>query len=130
MTSMPLAQVYDGLQAGLLDGAELDGESVLRYNLYEKCKYCLETRHGVSVDTFFISEEVFQEMTHEQREVVQKAAEEVSVWLQEQHEKNRDAVYEELKKKGVTFYSPGDALRQELEEGLRKVILESLEEEE
>ena len=68
-------------------------------------------------------------MTGEQKVVVQRAAEEVSIWLQERYERDRDVVYQTLEEKGVTFYRPGDALRQELEEGVEKIMWENLQEE-
>ncbi len=115
ISSLPLSQVYDGLKTNLLDGMELDSESVLCYSLYETCKYCLETEHAVSVNAFFLSEDVWQEISPEQQEIVQAAVEDVSEWLTEQYQEKQESIRSQLEEKGVVFYQPEGLLEQEIQ---------------
>lgn len=115
-SAMATSQVYDGLQAGILDGMETDQETILNYHIYEACQYCLETEHSVNICTFFISEDVYQEMTLQQQQIVKNAAEEISEWLSDEYEKNDPEIRRQMEEKGVVFTRPDADFRTEMED--------------
>ncbi len=102
-STLSLTQVYDGLQAGLLDGVLLDEETAYRYKLYECCKFCCELENYTGEDTFFISKEVHEQLSEENRRIVEQAARRCTDWIQEQMQEGEEELHKELENSGVKF---------------------------
>ena len=100
---LSLTQAYDGLQAGLLDGVLLDEETAYRYKLYECCKFCCELENYTSEDTFFISKEVYEQLSEENRRIVEQAALRCTDWIEEQMQEGEEKLHKELENSGVKF---------------------------
>ena len=104
-SAMLPAQVYDGLKTGLLDGAEMDLDAAAEFNICEPCRYCLESRHGVSIQAVLVSDIIYQSMSQENQKIVQEAAvqmeEEISHRCMEQDAQLRN----QMEERGVLFYT-------------------------
>ncbi len=124
---MPLSQVYDGLRTKLLTGIELDAETFLDYNLYEVCKYGLQTNHTVTIYSFMIQAEVLESMTEEQQALIRTAAREASRWMREQHEKQMETIYHELEEKGVKVAEPADRNDPDRMAAIEETLMKHLE---
>jgi len=105
-TPMAFAEIYTGLQTGIIDGLEYDTAGVLSSNFNDMCKYCYETSHGVSVMTFMITETMWQQMSDAQREAISKGSKEASDWLNEQYYVELENAKTVLADSGVTFVTP------------------------
>ena len=102
------SQIFDGLEADIVDGAELEMDTVVQYELYNSCKYCLESEHGLSIEAFLISEEIYQQMDEELRVDLETAVKDEATIMQERIRTQEEQQKELLKEAGVIFYSlPG-----------------------
>lgn len=124
---MPLSQVYDGLRTKLLTGIELDAETFLDYNLYEVCKYGLQTNHTVTIYSFMIRAEVLESMSEEQQALIRRAAQEASQWMRAQHDEQMETIYHELEEKGVKIAEPTDRNDPDMIAKIEETLMEHLE---
>lgn len=77
---MPYSEVYSALQAGVIDGAENESASIMSNKFYEAAPYIAQTNHLVLPMGLFISEQSFQTLPEQYREIVRTQAREIAVW--------------------------------------------------
>ncbi len=107
--------IYDGLQAGLFDGFEVDDEVALEFSLYERCKYCAQTAHAITTYAFLMNDSIFAAMTATQQQIVQAAAGATADWLTEVYANRRASVQADLESHNVQFYTLSRSVTQQLE---------------
>ncbi len=75
-TPIAWGELYSALQQGIVDGAENNPPSFYLSNHYEVCKYYSLDQHTAVPDVLIISTETWNEMSEEERRIVQEAADE------------------------------------------------------
>ena len=97
-TPMDYAEVFQGLQTGIVDGAENDFVSYYTSGHYEVAKYYSLDQHMAPPAILLMSKTSWDKMSAEQQAGVQKAAYEAAVWqrqamqdFQEESRKNCEA---------------------------------------
>jgi TRAP-type C4-dicarboxylate transport system substrate-binding protein len=103
---MGLADVYQALSRGQIDGQDNGFDLSLSFKWHEVAKYWSATNHCYELATWYVSEKLWQSMTPADREAFKRAAQEgglVATRLGEEIDRNG---IEELKKAGVTYVVP------------------------
>lgn len=97
-TPMDYAEVFQGLQTGIVDGAENDFVSYYTSGHYEVAPYYSLDQHMAPPAILLMSLESWNKMSEAQQEAVQKAAYEAAVWqrqaMQDYQEESRAACEE------------------------------------
>lgn len=77
--SMPVTDIYNAMQTGVLDGAFVDGTATFAFKLSEVTKY-ITTGMDSSISGFFLlmNREAFEELSEEQQAALLQAGAEIS----------------------------------------------------
>ncbi|KAB2870721.1 MAG: C4-dicarboxylate ABC transporter [Bauldia sp.] len=111
-TPMAYAEVYTGLQTGAIDGQDNPLPNVQNMKFYEVMQQIVLTSHLVGFDLLVISSRAWNEMTPEQREKVQAAADKAIAWSTAEHLKREEELAASFKEMGLDVYVPDvDAFR-------------------
>lgn len=111
-TPMAYAEVYTGLQTGAIDGQDNPLPNVQNMKFYEVMSQIVLTSHLVGFDLLTISSKAWNDMTPEQQEKVQAAADRAIAWSTEQHLKQEEELAASFKEAGLEVYAPDiDAFR-------------------
>ena len=126
-TPMTLSEVYTGLQTKIIEGLEMDTPTIIVNNMQELCKYCFKTNHGVSIMSFMIANNLWNELTEEEQNAIKTAADESTEVMNKQYyvelEQNEKDLQENY---GVTFTTPSDEDMAKMQEILAPVTEESI----
>ena len=78
--SMPVSEIYNSLQTGVIDGAMIDGTATMAFKLGEVANF-LTVGMDTTISPFFIvmNRDAFNALTDEQKAAVEKVGQEVSV---------------------------------------------------
>lgn len=74
VTPIAWSELFSALQQGVVDAQENPLANIYTSKLYEVQKYLTFTKHNVSINTFTISEAVYQDLPEEYQKVLQEAA--------------------------------------------------------
>jgi tripartite ATP-independent transporter DctP family solute receptor len=111
-TAMAYAEVYTGLQTGAIDGQDNPLPNVQNMKFYEVMSQIALTSHLVGYDLLTVSTSAWNEMTPEQQEAFQAAADEAMAWSAAEHRKQEEELVAFLKGEGLEIYTPDvDAFR-------------------
>jgi len=82
-TGVPIAwgDLYNALQTGVVDGAENNHPSVFSMKFYEVSDYYTLDEHARIPDMLLVSEDVYQSLSDEEKEAVNKAADEAEAYM-------------------------------------------------
>ena len=83
-TPMNWGGVYTALQQGTIDGQENPAMAIVDGNIYEVNQYLAQTEHFYSPAELLINADLFNGLTAEQQEAVQRAADEACEYQREQ----------------------------------------------
>ncbi|WP_078429842.1 TRAP transporter substrate-binding protein [Alkalihalobacterium alkalinitrilicum] len=72
-TPMPLTEVYTSLQQGVIDGVDIDSESIIPERLYETGKHLTPSNHIYWQGAILINSELWETLTEEDQEVINSA---------------------------------------------------------
>jgi TRAP-type transport system periplasmic protein len=112
-TAMAYAEVYTGLQTGAIDGQDNPLPNVENMKFYEVMSQIALTSHLVGYDLLVVSKAVWDELTPEQQEAFQAAADEAIAWSTEQHLQQEEALQDFFEEQGLEIYTPDvEAFRQ------------------
>lgn len=100
--SMPVPEIYNAMQTGVIDGAFIDGTATFAFRLSEVTKY-ITTGMNTSISTFFLimNRDSFADLTDEQKTAVLNAGKEASI--------SADRVQQAGAKKGLTDFGNSDS---------------------
>ncbi|MAY47412.1 MAG: C4-dicarboxylate ABC transporter, partial [Rhodobacteraceae bacterium] len=84
-TPMAYSEVYTGLQTGAIDGQDNPYPNVENMKFYEVMDQIVRTSHLVAYDLLVISKQAWDDMTPEQQEAFQAAADKAIAFSTEQH---------------------------------------------
>jgi TRAP-type transport system periplasmic protein len=111
-TAMAYAEVYTGLQTGAIDGQDNPLPNVQNMKFYEVMSQIALTSHLVGYDLLTISSSAWNDMTPEQQEAFQAAADEAMAWSAAEHRKQEEELADYFRSKGLQVYTPDvDAFR-------------------
>ncbi len=100
-TPMSWGDVYTALQQGTIDGQENPAMAIVDGKIYEVNKYLSLTQHFYSPAELVLSKSLFDKLTPEQQQAVQKAADEASAYQREQAYEFNTGKIDELKNDGM-----------------------------
>lgn len=105
-TPMAYAEVYTGLQTGAIDGQDNPLPNVKNMKFYEVLDQIVLTSHLVGYDLLVVAKSVWDDMSSEQQEKFQNAANEAIDWSQQQHLSNEKELVGYFKEQGIKIYEP------------------------
>lgn len=121
-TPMAFAEVYTALQTGAVDGQDNPLPTNKDAKFYEVTKQIVLTSHLVDLNYLAISKKVFDGLSKEQQETVQKAADEAAESGRQNQLKLEDELADFFREKGLKVYEPDlTAFR----EAVQKAYMES-----
>jgi TRAP-type transport system periplasmic protein len=111
-TAMAYAEVYTGLQTGAIDGQDNPLPNVENMKFYEVMSQIALTSHLVAFDLLTVSSQVWNDMSEEQRQAFQAAADDAMAWSAEQHQAREAELTAYFREQGLEVYEPDiDAFR-------------------
>ncbi|MGB1256625.1 MAG: sialic acid TRAP transporter substrate-binding protein SiaP [Thiolinea sp.] len=105
-TPMAFTEVYTALQTGAVDGQDNPLPTDKDAKFYEVTKQIVLTSHLVDLNYLAISKKVFDGLSKEQQEVVQKAADEAAEYGRQNQLKLEDELADFFRDKGLKVYEP------------------------
>ncbi|MEW6264944.1 MAG: TRAP transporter substrate-binding protein [Thermodesulfobacteriota bacterium] len=117
------SELYTALQQGVVDGQENPFSMIQQAKLYEVQKYVVADGHTLGVLPITISEKTFQSLTPEQKRIVQDAALKAITIFRAQLYLGNTLWVEDLKKKGMTIYTPTAAELKGFRDTVQKAVV-------
>ncbi|MGR4070171.1 TRAP transporter substrate-binding protein DctP [Halomonas sp. LR3S48] len=112
-TAMAYAEVYTGLQTGAIDGQDNPLPNVQNMRFYEVMDQIALTSHLVAFDLLMVSSSVWNDMTPEQQQAFQAAADEAIAWSTAEHQRKEQELADFFREQGLDVYTPDiDAFRE------------------
>jgi tripartite ATP-independent transporter DctP family solute receptor len=110
---IPLNELFNALQTGVVDGQDNGMVTVLSEHLNEVQKYLYETNHIVATMEIVVNSGVYDKLTPETKKIVSDAAKEAASWAWDTYIKSVDTDRETLKADGLTVtpLAPADQTR-------------------
>lgn len=99
-TPMSLAELYSGMQAGVVDGQENPSAHIFTKRFYEVQKYASLTGHAYSAEPVLISMTTWKKLKPEQQAIIQSAATESIAWQRKLSEAEDSEFWDKIKKTG------------------------------
>ena len=111
-TPMAYAEVYTGLQTGAIDGQDNPLPNVENMAFYEVMSQIVLTSHLVGFDVLTMSLSTWNDLTAEQQERVQAAADNAIAWSAAEHLSREAELADFFREQGLDVYEPDfDAFR-------------------
>lgn len=105
-TPIAWGELYTALQQGVVDGAENNPPSFYTSHHYEVCKYYSLNEHTSVPDVLLISTVIWNDLTAQEKEWLQQAADESYLYQKDLWKKATLEALEEVKKSGVKILYP------------------------
>ncbi len=102
-TPMDYAEVFQGLQTGIVDGAENDFVSYYTSGHYEVAKYYSLDKHMEPPAVLICSQKAWDQMTEAQQEAIVRASHEAAEWQRVAMQEYQDESRAECEKAGCTI---------------------------
>lgn len=109
-TPIAWGELYSALAQGTVDGAENNPPSFTSNKHYEVCKHFTLDGHTRIPDMLLISSKVWKKLTPQEREWVQQAADESSVYERKLWQEKTAEALAQAKEEGVTVYEVDTSL--------------------
>jgi len=117
-TPISWGELYTALQSGVVDGAENNPPSFYTSHHYEVCKYYSLDEHTSVPDVLIISQHIWNDLTEEEKEWLQQAANESVPVERKLWAESVKHSLEEIQKAGVQIYRPDKAPYREKVKGV------------
>jgi tripartite ATP-independent transporter DctP family solute receptor len=101
-TPMPLPEVFQALQTGVIDGIDIDLDALMTEKLYEVAKHFTVTNHMAFPGVFLMNKTLFDSMSAEDQQIVREAAQAAVEWGNQESAALETSNLEALKAQGVT----------------------------
>lgn len=105
-TPVALPELYSALQTGVVDASEGPYEQFATFSLQEVQDYVINTEHVFEVVEFWISGNLYDSLTDEQRQWIDEAVEEAATFAEEEAEKQNQVFLQELQDGGMEVINP------------------------
>ncbi len=109
-TPISWGELYTALQQGVVDGAENNPPSFYLSHHYEVCKYYSLDEHTSIPDILLISEPIWENLSKQQQQWLQEAADESVIYEIKLWKKATEYAMEEVQKAGVKIIHPNKEL--------------------
>lgn len=104
--SMPLPEIAEALETGRINGTELSASTVVDSGLMEMVDYFMLTEHIFQTGPVYINNDVWEDLTDEQQEIVEEAAVEEALDHPEFTLEDDEELIEEMEEAGVEIVEP------------------------
>ena len=129
--SMPINEVYDSLERGVVDGLVTPYSAITSFGLNEVLGHSTQVPIYVSTLFLVMNKQTWQDLSSDDQEVVnQMAGEELSLQGARAYEEEREAGIEKLEESGVEIHELSEAEFASWREAGERVISEWIEERE
>lgn len=133
-TPMAFAEVYLGLQQGVVDGQENPPAAITSMKFYEVQNYLIKTGHIIQPNNVFGSSKVLNKLPEDIQKAIAEAGEEVSEFQLKESFAIEDKLLKELEENGMTIIEPdheafvkaAQPIYEEYEEKWGKGLLEKI----
>lgn len=105
-TPVAYGELYTALQQGIVDAAENNPPSFYNSRHYEVCKYYSIDEHTAVPDVVLVSTKVWEDLTPEEQQWLQEAADESAVYQAELWKASVEESMREVEKAGVKISYP------------------------
>lgn len=105
-TPISWGELYTALQSGVVDGAENNPPSLYTSRHYEVCKFYSLDEHTTIPDVLVISQKIWDDLSEQEKEWVQQAADESAVLQRKLWAESEELSYSEVQKAGVKINYP------------------------
>ncbi len=119
---LPFPELYAGLEQRVVDGQENPYPTILGAKLNEVQKFLSNTRHIYNAQSFLISKKTFDDMSAEERKIVQDAANEARDFQRKNSRESMDAALDTLKKGGMQVNDLAPAEMARVRETVKPVV--------
>lgn len=111
-TVIPWGDTYSGMQTGIVDGMETTTEAIYSQSFYNLGKYVIMTRHIFTANAPVISESLWDSLSEEDQQIIQRAMDEATAALREEVKNSEDHYIELLEEQDceIIELSDGDKL--------------------
>lgn len=103
---IPLGELYTSIQNGTVDASEGPWDQIKSLNLEEVQDYIIETNHVCEVSGIFMAEDLYQSLSDEYKEIVDKAGKESIAFMEEEAITREDEYKQELIDGGCELVVP------------------------
>lgn len=118
-TPMPLTEVYTSLQTGVIDGIDIDSESVTAEKLTEIAKDLTPSNHMYWAGAILINQDLWDSLSSDDQKLIQEVVDEATKENNEQVAKNEEELLKTAEKElGVTIH---DLKASEFDSHVKKV---------
>lgn len=107
-TPIPMSDLYNALQTGMVDGGEGYVESYNARSYYEHAPYVSKINYVCSVGITAISERIWQQLPSDLQDVIKQAAIENSEFAYQSTKDSNEKMYETARGKGATVIEVED----------------------
>ena len=115
---MAFGEVYDGLKAGTIDGAENNYPSYLSTKHYEVATHFIEDGHTRVPEILVASQEVFDELSADDQQAIKDAAWESMDFQKQKWAEKSDSAKAEVEAAGCTIVVPTDDVVADFQEAV------------
>ncbi|MDR0383616.1 MAG: TRAP transporter substrate-binding protein, partial [Spirochaetaceae bacterium] len=119
---IPLNELFNALQTGVVDGQDNGMVTVLSEHLNEVQKFLLETNHIIATMEIIVNSAVYDKLTSEQQKIVSDAAKEAAIWAWDVYIASVDADRETIKASGLTVTQVSDADRDRIIQAIQPTL--------
>lgn len=108
-TAMPLPEVYQSLQTGVIDGIDIDLDALVTEKFYENAKYLTLTNQMTFPSVAIMGQTTFNDLSSEDQEIVKTAMKNAANWGAQQAVEREKSNLQALKDAGVDVMENVDA---------------------
>ncbi len=104
--SLPISDVFTGLQTGLIETVAVNPSSAIAFQWHSSTAYMTEVPISYIVGVLAVNKKVFDKLTAADRQVVREEMGKVFEHLDKQNRLDNEAAKNALRNQGITFVSP------------------------
>lgn len=125
---MSFSEVFTALQQGTIDGQENPLSVIENSSFYDVQKYLTVTNHVYSPASLFINDDVWNELSEEEQNILINAAEEARDLNRQLNEEQDQSVVKSLEEKGMDVYTLSEEEMEDFQETTLPVYEDLVEE--
>lgn len=120
--NMTMAEVYTGMQQGMLDACEFPLGTIYTNSLQEVAKYCYLSSHTYAPTCWGMSAELFGRMSEADQEVFVEEFSKGGEYFSKLNVENMEDYRKKLEEAGVTFVEPSEADKEAMDQAAADAI--------
>lgn len=120
-TPMTWAEVYVGLQQGIIDAQENPIEVIVASKVYEQQEYVIKTNHILHILSLIASPSVLDALPIELQNIIQESADEAKIYARLQTDERSEGRIKILKESNIQILEYNDKLFRQMQDKTKKV---------